>query len=193
MGKERLDHCVLDPNSSFLSVTCSRGYLLFYNGVQFLYWFWITLTILTRLWSDKDFLMSIFRTFNRELWFLQGIVFLDIFNVLTGLVKTRDKVGLWLLIHCKVLRRMTIMLLLVYFSPQAQEHWSVGLMILYWSVLDSIRYSFYALKSIEYCPKWLTFLRYSQDVVLYPLGLFVELIVKGNIITGESFLIYSWR
>ncbi|XP_057836162.2 uncharacterized protein LOC131046438 isoform X2 [Cryptomeria japonica] len=39
-----------------------------------------------------------------------------------------------------------------------------------WSLSEVIRYPQYALNTIELCPGWLTWLRYSAFIVLYPIG-----------------------
>jgi very-long-chain (3R)-3-hydroxyacyl-CoA dehydratase len=53
-------------------------------------------------------------------------------------------------------------------------HWCVQ-MIAAWSVADIIRYLFYTLTTLGKVPAWLTWLRYSAFLVLYPIGISGEM------------------
>eukprot|EP00892_Ulva_mutabilis_P006874 jgi/Ulvmu1/4559/UM002_0287.1 len=48
-------------------------------------------------------------------------------------------------------------------------------LMLAWSVTEVIRYSFYALKEVGSAPAFLTWLRYTTFIVLYPIGVSSEL------------------
>ncbi|KAH7436666.1 hypothetical protein KP509_05G030200 [Ceratopteris richardii] len=39
-----------------------------------------------------------------------------------------------------------------------------------WSLIEVIRYPQYALSTIGLCPRWLTWLRYTAFIPLYPIG-----------------------
>jgi very-long-chain (3R)-3-hydroxyacyl-CoA dehydratase len=54
--------------------------------------------------------------------------------------------------------------------PQVQTHPSVLPLFLAWAAADVVRYAWYAAGGAA--PHWLTWLRYSAFVPLYPLGIF---------------------
>ncbi|XP_057836164.2 uncharacterized protein LOC131046438 isoform X4 [Cryptomeria japonica] len=54
--------------------------------------------------------------------------------------------------------------------PEVQKLPAVFITFMSWSLSEVIRYPQYALNTIELCPGWLTWLRYSAFIVLYPIG-----------------------
>jgi very-long-chain (3R)-3-hydroxyacyl-CoA dehydratase len=65
-----------------------------------------------------------------------------------------------------------------------QSYWATQ-MILSWALVEVIRYSFYAINIVSTTPKWLTWIRYSAFLVLYPTGITGEL---GCLYTALPFL-----
>jgi very-long-chain (3R)-3-hydroxyacyl-CoA dehydratase len=57
--------------------------------------------------------------------------------------------------------------------PAVQRHPAAGVMVLCWCLSEIIRYPWYAAGASS--PKWLTWLRYSAFVPLYPVGVVCEL------------------
>ncbi|KAF2931143.1 hypothetical protein DAI22_05g187700 [Oryza sativa Japonica Group] len=47
---------------------------------------------------------------------------------------------------------------------------SVFITFMAWSISEVIRYSHYALTTLKVCPPWLTYLRYTAFIPLYPIG-----------------------
>jgi hypothetical protein len=192
--------CVLESkkplkNSAF-NVTV---YLAFYNFVQFAGWTIVTLLILfyyglNNAWHELRLLI----------WFLQAWVFLDVFHILLGLVRTRSDVSIPLTIHCKVTRRMQLLICLelVCGDPHAFSFSSspldppvelcprqhlIALMLLSWSMLDMIRFSFYFTHVLRIVPHWLMILRYCEFIVSYPLGMVAEFAVWFMIISASPY------
>lgn len=56
-------------------------------------------------------------------------------------------------------------------TPQVQSHWSVLPLFLAWALADVVRYAWYA--AGDRSPHWLTWLRYTAFIPLYPAGIFV--------------------
>ena len=56
-------------------------------------------------------------------------------------------------------------------TPQVQFHWSVLPLFLAWALADVVRYAWYA--AGDRSPHWLTWLRYTAFIPLYPAGIFV--------------------
>ena len=67
-------------------------------------------------------------------------------------------------------------LLIPYAFTLAQENY-ISLLLLYivWGLSEIIRYPWYTLTSLNMCPYYLTWLRYSAFIVLYPIGIISEL------------------
>ncbi|CAI7818724.1 unnamed protein product, partial [Closterium sp. NIES-54] len=62
-----------------------------------------------------------------------------------------------------------------------QQQASVFILLLTWSLSEVIRYPQYAFSLLGCCPEWLTWLRYTAFIPLYPIGIFA----------GEIALMYS--
>ena len=58
---------------------------------------------------------------------------------------------------------------------EAKAARGLPLLLLAWSVTEVIRYSYYALGLFNSCPTFLTWLRYTLFIVLYPMGVTGEL------------------
>ncbi|KAF2931141.1 hypothetical protein DAI22_05g187700 [Oryza sativa Japonica Group] len=54
--------------------------------------------------------------------------------------------------------------------PEVQSSPSVFITFMAWSISEVIRYSHYALTTLKVCPPWLTYLRYTAFIPLYPIG-----------------------
>ena len=61
-----------------------------------------------------------------------------------------------------------------YLLPASLQNVPVASLYMAWSVAESIRYPFYALSLFDACPPFLTWLRYTAFIVLYPIGIFSE-------------------
>ncbi|GAY38176.1 hypothetical protein CUMW_034690 [Citrus unshiu] len=60
---------------------------------------------------------------------------------------------------------------------QVQDHPSLFITFLAWCLIEVIRYPFYALNTIGACPHWLTYLRYTMFIPLYPIGVLGEMLL----------------
>lgn len=59
--------------------------------------------------------------------------------------------------------------------PEVQNSLYVGAMLLAWSLSEVIRYPWYAASTLQMCPQWLTWLRYTAFIPLYPIGVIGEM------------------
>ncbi|XP_047045855.1 very-long-chain (3R)-3-hydroxyacyl-CoA dehydratase 2-like isoform X1 [Lolium rigidum] len=64
--------------------------------------------------------------------------------------------------HCKIPVRLR--------GQNVQGSPSVFITFMAWSISEVIRYSHYALTTLKVCPAWLTYLRYTAFIPLYPIG-----------------------
>ncbi|KAL6841317.1 hypothetical protein ACP4OV_028835 [Aristida adscensionis] len=72
--------------------------------------------------------------------------------------------------------RTHFVLALVRQIPQVQSSPSVFITFMAWSISEVIRYSHYALTTSKVCPAWLTYLRYTAFIPLYPIGVAGEML-----------------
>lgn len=59
--------------------------------------------------------------------------------------------------------------------PTVQSSLAVGATLAAWAMSEVIRYPWYASSLLGVCPYWLTWLRYSAFILLYPIGLLGEM------------------
>jgi very-long-chain (3R)-3-hydroxyacyl-CoA dehydratase len=67
---------------------------------------------------------------------------------------------------------------MVHLAPPSQQHWAFSLMAASWAAVEVPRYGFYLaslLSGPDGVPGWLTWLRYSLFMVLYPAGISGEI------------------
>jgi len=149
-------------------------YLFLYNLIHTIGWACVFIICIFTLREGLDSLASIFTKTQTLISFLQVLVFVDIVNDTLEFVPPPD-MNVLVRLHCKVLRRGLIYFGALYFIPEIQNHIASGIMIFIWALLDLIRYPFYALNTFKICPEFLIQIRYSEFIVLYPLGFVSEI------------------
>jgi very-long-chain (3R)-3-hydroxyacyl-CoA dehydratase len=135
-------------------------------------------------------LNTIYKDTESVVIFLQLWVFMDLLHDSVGIVPPPD-MNFFVRLHCKVLRRAHIYFVALYFIPEVQQTEAAGIMIALWGLLDLIRYivnngdlhhryPFYAMNTFKVCPEWLVWLRYSEFLILYPIGFVSEGITRNQ-------------
>lgn len=71
--------------------------------------------------------------------------------------------------------RSNILFGIVRSVPVIQPSLAVGVMCLAWALSEVVRYPWYAATTAGVCPYWLTWLRYSMFIPLYPVGVVGEM------------------
>ncbi|PIO61579.1 tyrosine phosphatase-like protein, PTPLA, partial [Teladorsagia circumcincta] len=71
---------------------------------------------------------------------------------------------------------------------EARESMGVPMLLLAWSVTEVVRYSYYALGLFNAVPYFLTWIRYTFFIVLYPLGVTGELLTLIGSLPEASFV-----
>jgi len=154
--------------------TSIKIYLSIYNMVHAIGWGWVFFHILFKLYTcGTNCLSEIYKDTEIMVIFLQLLVFIDLLHDYLEFVPPPD-MNIFVRIHCKILRRAHIYFVGVYFVREVQKHIAVTIMIFLWGLLDLIRYPFYALNTWKLCPSWLYWLRYSEFLILYPIGFVSE-------------------
>jgi len=111
---------------------------------------------------------------------LQLLVLLDVIHAAAGLWPDEVAVGLLQRLWCKVGHRAELFVTVTIIGEHA-KHWSVGPMVFTWALADVSRYQLYFLRSIgRQPPSWLSWLRYSDFLIQYPLN-----------VLAEGFFVYS--
>ncbi|KAG2618783.1 hypothetical protein PVAP13_3NG141315 [Panicum virgatum] len=96
---------------------------------------------------------------------LQTCAILETVHATIGLVPTAP-----LLAFLQWGGRTHFVLAVVRQIPEVQSSPSVFITFMAWSISEVIRYSHYALTTLKVCPSWLTYLRYTAFIPLYPIG-----------------------
>lgn len=65
-------------------------------------------------------------------------------------------------------------------------------MLTAWSTTEVIRYSYFALKQVDFIPYWLHWLRYSAFLVLYPMGISSEVAMIFKALVGPADQLATW-
>ncbi|KAF0923885.1 hypothetical protein E2562_007735 [Oryza meyeriana var. granulata] len=146
----------------------SQLYLLSYNSVQALGWFVALLRLLPCIVPPSS-VHSSYAVAGDLVCLLQASAILETVHAAVGLVHTAP-----LLAFLQWGGRTHFVLAVVRQIPecqmQVQSSPSVFITIMAWSISEVIRYSHYALTTLKVCPAWLTYLRYTAFIPLYPIG-----------------------
>uniref|UniRef100_A0A0E0A0B1 Very-long-chain (3R)-3-hydroxyacyl-CoA dehydratase n=1 Tax=Oryza glumipatula TaxID=40148 RepID=A0A0E0A0B1_9ORYZ len=137
----------------------SQLYLLSYNSVQALGWFVALLRLLPCL-APPSSVHSSYAVAGDLTWAI-----LETIHAAIGLVHTSP-----LLAFLQWGGRTHFVLAVVRQIPEVQSSPSVFITFMAWSISEVIRYSHYALTTLKVCPPWLTYLRYTAFIPLYPIG-----------------------
>lgn len=106
---------------------------------------------------------------------LQGA---EIFHCLYGLTKS----GVFTAI-LQVAGRSLVLFMLVTPEPRIQEHPIVYYLFMVWSTVEIVRYPYYITQIYKKENRWLTWLRYSIWIPLYPLGFYCEAVIIYKSVT----------
>uniref|UniRef100_A0A2P2KLJ2 Very-long-chain (3R)-3-hydroxyacyl-CoA dehydratase n=1 Tax=Rhizophora mucronata TaxID=61149 RepID=A0A2P2KLJ2_RHIMU len=153
----------------------TKLYLFAYNSLQAIGWATAFLIISNNFISTKS-LNEAYASAGELICLLQIIGFLEVIHGALGIVPT----GV-LLPFMQWGGRTHFVLAIVRKITEVQKLPSVFITFVAWSLAEVIRYPHYALLCIGRCPSWLTYLRYTAFIMLYPVGL----------VPGEMWLMYE--
>ncbi|KAK8941151.1 Very-long-chain (3R)-3-hydroxyacyl-[acyl-carrier protein] dehydratase PASTICCINO 2A [Platanthera zijinensis] len=144
----------------------SKLYLLSYNLLQCVGWSLALAGLLRRLFITKS-IHGAYAASGDLICFLQTAAILEVFHAALGLVPSRVVLTLM-----QVAGKIHWLLFIVRQVAEVQEHQSVFITFMAWSLSEVIRYSHYCSTILGTCSSWLTYLRYTAFIVLYPIGIF---------------------
>ncbi|XP_034185873.1 3-hydroxyacyl-CoA dehydratase 1 [Osmia lignaria lignaria] len=150
-------------------------YLKAYNLIQVFGWSYILYKFLI-----NDFTVSepnLWRNVKWPVIIFQHAAFLEIIHAATGIVKSNPILTIF-----QVFSRVIIVSAVLLATPYEHAASSPGLplAILAWSITEIIRYLFYFMNLSGFVPYFLTWLRYTLFIILYPIG-----------VTGELLCLYA--
>ncbi|KAI3405476.2 hypothetical protein KGF56_001723 [Candida oxycetoniae] len=164
----------------------ANRWLVTYNSISASLWsivFFNTVFLAVTLGQPFVFL----KTNNITTW-IQTFAVVEIFNSLTGLVKSPVVTTV-----TQVFSRLLLVWGIHQYLPNspANTHWCYITLCLSWSITEIIRYFYYAQHLMGHVPHWLTWLRYTTFYVLYPTGVFSE--VYSIILSlNQAGFYYGW-
>ncbi|KAK3135364.1 hypothetical protein QOZ80_5BG0418050 [Eleusine coracana subsp. coracana] len=142
----------------------SKLYLLCYNSLQSLGWFIALLRLLPCLAPPLS-IHSAYAVAGELICLLQTCAILETVHAAIGLVPTAP-----ILTFLQWGGRTHFALAVVQQIPEVQSSPSVFITFIAWSISEVIRYSHYALTILKFSPAWLTYIRYTAFIPLYPIG-----------------------
>lgn len=159
----------------FLRVSLSADrktvYLIMYNLYQFIAYFYIVLVLSITLSRDGFIEVSktTYKTVGPAMRCSQALQYLEFLNALVGYTK-----GSPLFPFLQVTGRNFILFAIIHAESRIQEMPVVFVLFMVWSLVELIRYPYYIISLVKKEIPFLTWLRYSVWVVLYPLGFLCE-------------------
>ncbi|XP_004505890.1 uncharacterized protein [Cicer arietinum] len=142
----------------------STLYLLAYNSCQAVGWTVSLTVILYNLLSTAS-ITGTYASVGTLITFLQCAAFLEAIHGAIGLVPSGALLPL-----LQWAGRAHFVLIILRGIQEVQELPSVFITFLVWSMSEVIRYSHYTFSCLGNCPSWITYIRYTAFIVLYPVG-----------------------
>nr|AKM76679.1 protein-tyrosine phosphatase-like protein [Melianthus villosus] len=153
----------------------SNLYLFMYNSLQFIGWAIALFKILSSYLAIRS-IDEAYASAGGLICLLQTVSFLEVIHGAIGLVPSGAVLPL-----LQWGGRTHFLLAIVRQVLEVQKLPSVFITFFAWSLSEVIRYSQYALTCIGSCPSWISYLRYTAFILLYPIG----------VAPGEVWLMYQ--
>ncbi|ORE09777.1 PTPLA-domain-containing protein [Rhizopus microsporus var. microsporus] len=148
-------------------------YLLSYNQVSFLGWFWILYLTVSELYQKQGDYQGVFDLVWPSLSYVQTAALFEVLHSVLGFVRAPIMTTLM-----QVASRLFLVWGVNYFVPEIHTHWSFSTMVIAWSIAECTRYAFYIFHlSGGGVPGLISWARYNFFLVLYPLGVFSEMMM----------------
>ena len=174
----------------------SRAYLKAYNVIQILGWtavYFLFIYVAVDHFlinpSPLSFGLHLARFTQIPLSAFQFLMILDVINAISGLVHASP-------LTCAIQIASRLLVVVALLVEPAVWTESIGLALIHaaWCPAEVLRYVYYVKKSSRDAevPRWLTWLRYSAFVVLYPTGITGELFIlrKAQVIAQSKNILW---
>lgn len=147
-------------------VTLTKGYLVCYNALQAVGWVLVCVS-LTRGVISTSKITEAHKSSGQDVCILVFAAVLEVLHALFGLVPSKAPLALM-----QWAGRAHVQFAIIMNVPEVQNTVAVFVIYICWALSEVIRYPQYALSLLGICPGFLTWLRYSAFIVLYPLAVF---------------------
>jgi very-long-chain (3R)-3-hydroxyacyl-CoA dehydratase len=147
-------------------VALGRGYLLLYNSAMCAGWLAVLLRLFVALMNDLGDMPAAYTRAAAPLFIFQSGALLEVLHALTGLI--RAPVATTCL---QVASRLMLLWGVLKPIPSVRVYPFVASLIGAWSLTEIPRYAYFAYSlGLGKPPYWLSWLRYSTFIPLYPIG-----------------------
>ncbi|EDS35656.1 ptpla domain protein [Culex quinquefasciatus] len=147
-------------------------YLILYNLAQFLGWFYIFVQFVLHFFVEGKPREALWARVGSAVYFFQVISFLEFFHALFRLVPSNALITL-----AQVFGRSMVVVAAIDATPTGKLSPGVPLCVFCWSLAETIRYSYYLMHlALARVPRFMTWLRYTMFIPLYPGGFIGELL-----------------
>ncbi|RZF49265.1 hypothetical protein LSTR_LSTR002886 [Laodelphax striatellus] len=155
-----------------------KVYLVLYNLSQFVFYIYIFVVMSVRYAKENvDSMPGTYDAVGTVMKFCQLIQFLEVMHPLFGYTT-----GSTCIAFAQVTGRAAILFVMIDAEPRMQSKPVVFYLFLIWSIIEIVRYPFYIAQIFKLNVSFLTWLRYSVWIPLYPLGILCEgIIILRNI------------
>ncbi|XP_012221184.1 very-long-chain (3R)-3-hydroxyacyl-CoA dehydratase isoform X2 [Linepithema humile] len=156
----------------------AKVYLVIYNLYQFVGFIYVLAVMGIRYSRDgPDFMKETYTTVGNPLKFIQLLQFLEVMHPLFGYTKSSTLVS-----FLQVGGRGFVLFFMIDGEPRIQNKSVIFYLFLVWCAIEIVRYPYYILRLLNIEIAFLTWLRYTLWIPLYPLGFIYEgIIILRNI------------
>ncbi|XP_041362904.1 very-long-chain (3R)-3-hydroxyacyl-CoA dehydratase-like [Gigantopelta aegis] len=157
-----------DPESAPLDY--KRLYLFLYNMFQFVGYSYIVFVLQYRFYKyGEDDKHTAFETVGSQVMVCQFVAVMEIVHPLLGLVKSG-----FFAPFAQVFGRNFILFVLLLNEPRLHTAPAVWYLFVVWCAVEMVRYPYYMLNTLGKEIDFITWLRYTVWIPLYPLGFLLE-------------------
>ncbi|KAK9790774.1 hypothetical protein WJX73_006389 [Symbiochloris irregularis] len=146
----------------------AKAYLKLYNGLQMIGWISACIITLVAIWTGQ----SIWDLAGFTVQVCQAAAFLEVIHAATGIVRGSPATA-----FLQWFGRSNVLFGILLYTPEVQQDLGVTLIFVAWSLAEAVRYPWYLSMLLGTPSEWLTWLRYSCFIPLYPLGITGEALV----------------
>ncbi|KAL3143126.1 hypothetical protein ABBQ38_003397 [Trebouxia sp. C0009 RCD-2024] len=166
--------CIWVEKSSMSGSNLARSYLVLYNTWQSLGWGMALCQCVLSVWLPEGY-QKVYEHSGTFVRCFQLLSALEIVHAATGLVRGSPLTALM-----QWSGRSNVLFAILHQIPQLWSNPAAAILIYVWSLSEVVRYPWYAASLLHRCPPWLTWLRYSLFIPLYPVGMLVEMVLMAK-------------
>eukprot|EP00798_Chlamydomonas_sp_ICE-L_P020085 gene20085-26802_t len=152
-----------------MGLSAGKLYLFAYNAFQSAGWAFCLHQIISTYLASSDF-QTVNDVAGQTTGLFQAISLLEVVHAATGLVPSSPVSA-----FTQWIGRSHALFCILLSVSSVQSTVFGPLMLFVWAVAEVVRYPWYALTCIGQCPTWLTWLRYTAFIPLYPVGVVCEM------------------